>query len=132
MTLLVPAIMVMGILWNLYDRECALSLNILGLSLIVMLICRTRMDYLTYGTLLKVAVIVYILLLGALAFLAKSGKLGKLLPPRADLKSIYISCGLSALALVTLFISASVAYYAMWALAAVVFALVVYYTVKQL
>jgi hypothetical protein len=34
--------------------------------------------------------------------------------------------------LVTLFFSAAVAYYAMWLLAAVVFALVVYYTVKQL
>ena len=132
MTLLVPAIMVLGILWNLYDRECALSLNILGLSLIVLLVCRQRMDYLTYGLLLKIAVACYILLMGAVAYLAKAGKLGKLLPARADLKPIYIACGLSALALVTLFISAAVAYYAMWVLFAVVFALVVYYTVKQL
>ena len=37
-----------------------------------------------------------------------------------------------AVALAVALISSGIAYYAMWALAAVVFALAVYYTVKQL
>ncbi|MBE6963901.1 MAG: hypothetical protein E7443_04795 [Ruminococcaceae bacterium] len=132
MTLLIPGVMVLGILWNLYDRECALSLTILGITLVALLVCRQRMDHLTYGTLLKVAVAVYIVVLAAVAVLAKAGKLQRLLTARADLNPVYLACGLSVIALATLFFSAAIAYYAMWLLAAVVFALVVYYTVKQL
>ncbi|MBE6995764.1 MAG: hypothetical protein E7429_03390 [Ruminococcaceae bacterium] len=131
-TLLIPGVMVLGILWNLYDRECALALTILGVTLAALLVCRQRMDHLTYGTLLKVAVAVYIVVLAAVALLAKTGKLHRLIPARADLNPVYLACGLSVIALATLFFSATVAYYAMWVLAAVVFALVVYYTVKQL
>ncbi len=45
---------------------------------------------------------------------------------------IYAAAGLSAVAVVLGLFSAAVAYYAMWALGIVVFALAVYYTVKQL
>ncbi|MFR7893841.1 MAG: hypothetical protein ACLU38_06945 [Dysosmobacter sp.] len=33
MTTAVPVIMLLGILWALYDRECALALTVLGASL---------------------------------------------------------------------------------------------------
>ena len=56
----------------------------------------------------------------------------KLLPPKADKLPVYASCGLSALALLASLLGGGISYYAMWALAAVVFALAVYYTVKQL
>ena len=59
-------------------------------------------------------------------------KLGKFLPADADLMPIYAAAGLSAVAVVLGLFSAAVAYYAMWALGIVVFALAVYYTVKQL
>jgi len=132
LTLLIPGIMAVGLVWSLYDRECALSIITLGVTIAALLICRQRMDHLTYGTLLKVAVAVYILLLIALAVLTKAGKLGKLIPARADRNPVYLACGLSVISLATLFLSATVAYYAMWLLAAIAFALVVYYTVKQL
>ena len=42
------------------------------------------------------------------------------------------ACALSAVALVIALISAAAAYYAMWGLGLIIFALAVYYTVKQL
>lgn len=65
---------------------------------------------------------------------ASGGKLGtfQLLPAGADPLPIYVACGLSAAAIVTVLINSLVSYYAMWILAGVIFALAVYYTVKQL
>ena len=71
-------------------------------------------------------------MLAAAALLTKSGRLGKLLPTDADPLPIYVACGLSAVAVAVALISTAAAYYAMWILAVVVFALAVYYTVKQL
>lgn len=131
LTVVVPVAMLLGILWNLYDRECALSLTILGVSLIALWVCRREgSGYL--GTYVKCAAAVYIILLAAAALLVKSGKLGKLLPAKADPLPVYVACGLSVVALVIALVSSTAAYYAMWALGMVVFGLAVYYTVKQL
>ena len=43
-----------------------------------------------------------------------------------------MACGLPAAAMLGALFNTTVAYYAMWALAIVVFGLAVYYTVKQL
>ena len=135
----VPVAMLLGILWNLYDRECAWSLTILGVSLIALWVCRRVLDSIYYGTYVKIAVVVYIVLLIAAAFLASkasrsSGKLGQLqvLTSGADPLPVYGACVLSVIALAVALFSSTIAYYAMWALAIVVFALAVYYTVKQL
>lgn len=131
LTVVVPVAMLLGILWNLYDRECALSLTILGVSLIALWVCRREgSGYL--GTYVKCAAAVYIILLAAAALLVKSGKLGKLLPAKADPLPVYVACGLSVVALVIALVSSTAAYYAMWVLGMVVFGLAVYYTVKQL
>ena len=50
LTVVVPVVMVLGVLWNLYDRECALSLTILGASLIALWICRKQMYSVFLGT----------------------------------------------------------------------------------
>ena len=55
-----------------------------------------------------------------------------LLNPAADPMPVYIGSGLCSVAVLVALFSTTLAYYAMWALAAVVFALAVYYTVKQL
>ena len=80
----------------------------------------------------KLLSVVYLLLLGGLCWLVKNQKLGRLLPAKADLVPIYAACGLSAAAIVLALLSSMVAYYAMWCLGIVVFALAVYYTVQQL
>lgn len=135
----VPVAMLLGILWSLYDRECALALTILGVSLLVLWICRRELSNLYLGTYVKAAAVIYLLLVAAAAYLThradrSGGRLGKLqlLPADADPLPIYVACGLSLAAVITVLISSLVSYYAMWILAGVVFALAVYYTVKQL
>ena len=132
LTVVVPVVMLLGILWSLYDRECAVALTVLAVSLVALWVCRQAGSNIHYGTLVKVMVVVYILLVAALAFMVKSKKLAKLLPAKADPMPIYVACGLSIVTLAAGLISTTIAYYAMWVLAAVVFGLAVYYTVKQL
>lgn len=139
LTVVVPVVMLLVILWSLYDRECAVSLTILGVSLIFLWVCRRMFPNLQYGTLMRVIAVLYLVLLAAAAVLARraeqnGGRLGKLrlLPANADLLPIYTACGLSAIAIAVALVYAPAAYYAMWVLAVVVFALAVYYTVKQL
>ena len=114
------------------DRECALALTVLGASLFVLWGVRRYGSSMYVGTTVKVCVVIYLILLVVLAALAKNGKLNKLLPPKADKLPVYAACGLSVLALLASLLGGGISYYAMWALAAVVFALAVYYTVKQL
>ena len=139
LTVVVPVAMLPGILWSLYDRECAVALTILGVSLIFLWVCRRTLINVYYGTWIRVIAVVFLVLLAAAAYLAHragkdGGKLGRLrlLPSDADLLPIYTACGLSAVAVAAALVSVNIAYYAMWALAVVVFALAVYYTVKQL
>ena len=136
---MVPVVMLLGILWNLYDRECSWSLTILGASLIALWVCRRVLDSIFLGTYVRIAAVVYIVVLIVAAFLTNKadkngGKLGNLqvLTAGADPMPIYAACGLSVVALAIALFSSTIAYYAMWALAIVVFALAVYYTVKQL
>ena len=132
--------MLLGILWQLYDRECAWALTILALSLMVLWVCRHLLG--GAGLLSKLALagsVVYLVVLVLAALLIRKadrshGMLGKLqiLPANADALPIYAACGLSFVAVAVALFNTTVAYYAMWALALVVFILAVYYTVKQL
>lgn len=135
MTLLmvvVPAVMLLGILWNLYDRECALALTVLGASLIALWMFRRGFSSTTVGAYVKVVLAVYVLVLIALLVQVARRKLPKLLSPQADPLPVYVSGGLSLAALAVALVSDAAAYYAMWALALIAFGLAVYYTVKQL
>ena len=129
---LVPVVMLLGIFWILYDRECALSLTILGAGLMALWVCSKAISNVFMGTYVKIGAVVFLVLLAAIAYLVKSGKLTRLLPASSDPMPVYVACGLSAIGIVISFFSSALAYYAMWALAVVVFALAVYYTVKQL
>ena len=123
----VPVVMLLGILWNLYDRECSWSLTILGASLIALWVCRRVLDSIFLGTYVRIAAVVYIVVLIVAAFLTNKadkngGKLGNLqvLTAGADPMPIYAACGLSVVALAIALFSSTIAYYAMWALAIVV------------
>lgn len=132
MMVVVPAVILLGILWSLYDRECALALTILGVSLIVLWVTRRALFSVVVGTYVKAAVAVYVLLLVGILVQTKREKLGKLLPAKADPLPVYVACGLSLAAIAVAVINSVAGYYAIWALAVVVFGLAVYYTVKQL
>ena len=132
MTVAVPVVMLLGILWALYDRECALALTVLGASLFALWGVRRYGASMYVGTTVKDCVVIYLILLAALAVMAKNGRLDRFLPPQSDKLPVYAACGLSVLALLVSLLGGGISYYAMWGLAAVVFALAVYYTVKQL
>ena len=132
LTVVVPVAILMLLLWSLYDREGALSLTILAASLVVLWLCRDAGSNIYFGTLVKIVATVYALAVAVLAVLAKAKKLPKLLPAKTNLTPIYVACILSVVTVAAGLISTTVAYYAMWVLAAVVFGLAVYYTVKQL
>lgn len=132
LSVVVPVIMILTVIWAFYDRECSVALTALSGTLIVLWVCRRLFASQTLGVPVKVLSVVYILLLGGLCALAKNRRLEGLLPSNADLMPIYAVSALSAIAVVLALFSASVAYYAMWCLGVVFFALAVYYTVKQL
>ena len=132
LTVLVPVAALLAILWVLYDHECALALTILGLTLVALWVCRRTLANVYLGTVVTVLTALYITLLIVVALLTKTGKLARLLPANASHLPVYAACGLSVAALAITLLSTSVAYYAMWALAIIVFGLAVYYTVKQL
>lgn len=140
MCVVVPVAVLLSVLWVLYERECAWSLTVLGTALIVLWVCRRLVESINFlGVLTKVCAVVYLLLVAAVAFVVykaekNNGVYGRfrLFPAGADVLPIYVSCGLTIVAVAAALFSATVAYYAMWVLALVVFALAVYYTVKQL
>lgn len=136
---LIPAVMLLGVLWLLYDRECAWALSILSSAVAVLWICRKGVGTQLWGTPVRIGAVLYLALLVVAVLLTrtaleKGGMLGKfrLFPADADPMPIYTACGLSLVAVAVALFSATVAYYAMWALALAIFALAVYYTVKQL
>ena len=132
LSVVVPVAMVLTVIWAFYDRECSVALTALCGTMILLWVCRRLFNSLTMGIPVKVLSVAYIALLGGLCYLAKNKKLGKLLPAGADLLPIYAAAVLSAVAVVLALFSVTVAYYAMWVLGVVVFALAVYYAVKQL
>jgi hypothetical protein len=136
---LVPVAALMSLLWSVYDRECSYSLTILGLTVVALWICRKGInaDYWRAKVMLGAGIYVAILaVVVLLVFKADNhgGMLGKLqlLPAAADCLPIYVACGLSVASLVLAMLSATLAYYAMWAVAVVIFAAAVYYTVRLL
>lgn len=132
LSVVVPVAMGLSVLWAFYERECSVALTALSVSMIVLWVCRRLFGSLTLGVPAKVLSIAYILLLGGFCYLAKNGKLGKFFPANADLMPIYAVSGVSAVAVVVSLFSATVAFYAIWCLGVVFFALAVYYTVRLL
>ena len=135
LSVVVPIVMVLTVLWAFYDRECSVALTLLSVSLIIVWVCRRLYANLTLGIPVKLLSVIYVLLLGGLCWLAKNNKLGKLdklLPAGTDFMPIYVVTGCTAVAVVVALFSAAAAYYAIWGLGIVFFALAVYYTVKQL
>ena len=135
----VPAAALMAMLWYLYDRECAWGLIVLGLDLAVLWICRKGMGNFLWEKRVLVGAVIFLICLAVLAFLtaklAKSrGMLGKLrlLGENFDTMPIYAACGVSAVTTVLALVSSVAAYYCIYIVAVLLFALAVYYAIRQL
>ena len=135
----VPAAALMAILWYLYDRECAWALIVLGLDLAVLWVCRKGIGSAYWHGKVLAGAIVFLVCLAALALLtarmAKSrGMLGKLrlLGENFDTMPIYAACGIAAVTTVVALVSSVAAYYCIYIVAVLLFALAVYYAIRQL
>ena len=69
LTTIVPAVLVIDVLWWLFDREAALSLTVLAAALVVAWVNR-RVDAMA----VKALSVVFVAAVGALAVLVKQGK----------------------------------------------------------
>ena len=135
----VPAAALMAMLWYLYDRECAWGLIVLGLDLAVLWICRKGIGSAYWHGKVLAGAIAFLVCLAVLALLvakmAKSrGMLGKLrlLGENFDTMPIYAACGVSAVTTVLALVSSVAAYYCIYIVAVLLFALAVYYAIRQL
>ncbi|MBQ8389873.1 MAG: hypothetical protein IJX52_02710 [Oscillibacter sp.] len=125
LTTLIPVVLVIDILWWLFDKDSALSLTALAGALVMVWLLR-RSGHIA----VKGGAVAFLAALAALVGAVKQGKLKKV--SAEGKKMLLISCGLSAIGTAAALVSSTIAYYAMWALAAVIFCMAVYYTVKQL
>lgn len=137
--IIVPVVMLLGILWRLYDRECVYSLSVLGVTVLVLWLCRKGLGTVVWNTKVLIAAVLYLAVMAVAGVLFwKAGKangmLGnvRMLPKGADAMPVYASCVLSLAAVAVGLVSTTAAYYAIWAVCLVIFALAVYYTVRQL
>lgn len=137
--MVVPAVMLLGILWNLYDRECAYALTILSMTTLLLWACRKGIGTAVWSSRVRIVGVIYLVLVVLVTLAAKKveqkkGMLGKLrvLPVQADILPIYVACGISLVSVALALLNATIAYYTMWVAAICIFALAIYYTVRQL
>jgi hypothetical protein len=135
----VPVVALLAILWVLYDRECAISLTVLGAALLVLWVSRRSAGNVLWRTRVVIGACVFVALAVLVALVVyRAERAGgvlrgrRILPAAADCLVIYLSCGLAAVVTVLGLLSAAAAYYAIWVVAILGFALAGYYTVKQL
>ena len=135
----VPAAALMSIFWYLYERECAWALLVLGLDLAALWVCRKGIGNAYWHGKVIAGAVVFLLCLAVLASLTaklrrSGGRLGKLrlLGESFDALPIYAACGVAAATTAAALVSAAAAYYCMYGVAVLLFALAVYYAIRQL
>lgn len=130
---LVPIASLLGIVWGLYDRTCAVSLTVLGVGMVATwLFSRTMQPFSPHLTLSRVLAVLILVALAALLGLLWNGSLKGFLPSGANTLLLYVSLALTFAGVLATLVSVGAATYAMWTLALVAFGLLVYYTVKQI
>jgi hypothetical protein len=130
---IVPAAAFLGIIWGLYDRECALSLTALGLGVIATWIfSRAMQPFSPYLNLSRGIAVALLAALAAALYLLWSGKLKRLLSLKSDALLLYVSLALTFAGILASLVNVNAAGYAMWTLALAAFGLLVYCTMKQI
>ena len=135
----VPGIMILGIAWFLYDRECVYALMALCGAALVLWLCRECLSVPARRMAVRVLAVIWLALSAAAAVFVKklraaNGKFRntQLLSESADYLLLYAAIGISAALVLAGMFTPVLAYYAMWAAAVAIFAIAVYYTVQQL
>jgi hypothetical protein len=136
---LVPGLMILGIAWCLYDRECVYALAVLCSAAMMLWICRECLPVPARQMIGRGLAVAWLVVAAAAALLLKQVRRAdgmfremRLLPVSANYALIYVALGVSAVLVVAGMLGAVLAYYALWVAAVAIFAVAVYYTVQQL
>jgi hypothetical protein len=134
-----PGLMILGIAWCLYDRECVYALAILCSAAMMLWICRECLPVPARQMIGRGLAVAWLVVAAAAALLLKKVRRAdgmfremRLLPVSANYALIYMALGVSAVLVVAGMLGAVLAYYALWVAAVAIFAVAVYYTVQQL
>ena len=137
---LVPILAVLGMVYLLFQREFFLIAVILSGALFTVWVCRKGIGTMGWHMPALAGSIVVLIGLAVLAALTakvqkqggmwKSGVKVRLLPQECDYRMLYLTYGLSFVAIVLAILVVSTTYYSMWVLGVALFAFAVYYTTK--
>ena len=139
MIILVPVVMILGIIFLLYQREFSVQAMALALSILAMILLGRGAGKESWALVVKGYAVFAMIAVAAIEVFCtmaqkNDGCIGNLrvFPPKADYRLAVTVPALCFVAILAALFASGVAYYGMWALSVVLFVLAVYYTVKML
>ena len=137
---MVPILTVLGIVYLLFQREFFFIALILSGAIFTVWVCRKGIGTVYWNTRAlvgSIAVLVGLIVLAVLTARVQkqrgmwtAGRKVRLLPADCDYRMLYLTYGLSFVAIVLAILVVSTTYYSMWVLGVALFAFAVYYTTK--
>ena len=137
---LVPILVVLGMVYLLFQREFFLIAVILSGALFTVWVCRKGIGTVywnTWALVGSIVVLVGLIVLAALTARVQKqrglwtiGRKFRLLPADCNYRMLYLAYALSFVAILLAILVVTTTYYSMWVLAVALFAFAVYYTTK--
>ena len=137
MCIFVPVVMILGVIFLMYQREFSVQTAALALSILAMVLMnRGNGNWSLVVKGYSVCAALVIAALAVIAYLAQrsEGCIGsvRIFQSGASYKMLYLVLVICLAAIVAAMFVGSIAYYGVWALSVLLFILAVYYTVKML
>ena len=137
MCIFVPVVMILGVIFLMYQREFSVQTAALALSILAMVLMGRgggNWSPVVKGYSICAAVAVVVLLVIAYKAQRSDGCVGsvRIFPSGAGYKTLYLVLTVCLAAIIAALFVGSIAYYGVWVLSVLLFILAVYYTVKML
>ena len=137
MCIFVPVVMILGVIFLMYQREFSVQTAALALSILAMVLMNRgsgNWSLVVKGYSICAAAVIAVMLVIAYKAQRGDGCVGsvRIFPSGADYKMLYVVLAVCLVAIVAALFVGSIAYYGVWALSVLLFILAVYYTVKML
>ena len=137
MCIFVPVVMIIGVIFLMYQREFSVQTAALAMAILAMvLLNRSNANWylIVRGYSICAAAAVAILLLVSCLAQRGDGRIGsvRIFPSGTGYKLLYLMLVVCLVAIVAALFVGSIAYYGVWVLSVLLFLLAVYYTVKML
>lgn len=139
MCIFVPVVMILGVIFLMYQREFSVQTAALAISILAMVLLSRGAGNANWSLLVKgysicAAVVVAILLVVACAAQRGDGCIGsvRIFQSGAGYKVLCVVLAVCLAAIIAALFVSSLAYYGVWGLSVLLFILAVYYTVKML